>query len=83
MNPVGMAPDGKLIDNMCQLSNAICVGLLWDYYLLFSIRSAHNMPCLRHSDKHARFYLLPMCHVYGIFIKMHCFLRATVCHYFT
>jgi hypothetical protein len=53
MNPVGMALDEKLIDNMCQLSKVICVGLLLDCYLLFAIRSAHNMPCLRHFYKNA------------------------------
>ncbi len=71
MNPVGMALNEKLIVSLCELSNAICVGLFRDYYLLFAIRSTHNIPCLRHSDGHTRFYLLPICHAYGIFIKMH------------
>jgi len=71
MNPVGMALDGKLIVSMCQLFNPICVGLLWDYYLLFAIRSGNNMSCLRHSDGHARFYLLPICHANGILMYTH------------
>jgi hypothetical protein len=70
MNPVGMALDEKLIVSMFQLIKVICVELLWDYYLLFAIRSANNMPCLWHSDVHARFGLLPIWHAYGIFIKM-------------
>ncbi len=70
MNPVGMALDGKLIDSMCQLSNAICVGLLWDYYLLFALRNANNMPCLRHSDALKRCEQLPICHAYGILMHL-------------
>jgi hypothetical protein len=82
MNPFGMALNGKLIVSLCQLVKATCVGLLWEYYLLFAIRNANNMPCLRHSDKHARFYLLPICHPYGILIKMHLLLRLQICHPF-
>jgi hypothetical protein len=82
MNPVGMAINEKLIVSLCELSNAIRIGLLWDYYLLFAIRSANNMPRLRHSNEHAQFYLLPICHAYGILIKMHLLLRLQICHPF-